>query len=32
MMNFINKLIGWFNATMMLSEDELTFIAMCNLS
>lgn len=32
MMNFINKLIGWFNATVTLTADEKVFIEMCNLS
>ena len=32
MMNFIAKLIGWFNATNALSADEMVFIGMCNLS
>lgn len=31
MMNFITKLIGWFNVTNTLSEDEMAFIAICNL-
>lgn len=32
MMNFINKLIGWFNATNTLSADEVAFIGLCNLN
>lgn len=32
MMNFITKLVAWFNATMMLSADEMVFIEMCKLS
>ncbi len=32
MMNFITKLIGWFNTANIFSADEMTFIGMCNLS
>lgn len=32
MMNIINKLIEWFNATTMLSYDEMIFVEISRLS